>query len=166
MKCYFIFNFSLYQSPSFVYDLFNWRFYKHYLNYIEILLILHTLFNKLSWNKIVVLSCLSVLDNTSSFHAWINSKDDIMVSLKSFLPKFIDQWYTLFPGFYIILYFYPRNITVDVYDVYCPGSPTIKHLRNLEFVPKSSFIFCNDYRCFLDLFYQITSNFIHDVNKK
>lgn len=72
---------------------------------------------------------------------------------------------TLFPGFYIILYFYPRNITVDVYDVYCPGSPTIKHLKNLEFVPKSSFIFCNDYRCFLDLFYQITSNFIHDVKK-
>lgn len=141
MKCYFIFNFSLYQSPSFVYDLFNWRFYKHYLIYLEILLILQTLFKKLSWNKIVVLSCLSVLDNTSSFHAWINSKHDIMVSLKSFLPKFIDQWYTLFP-------------------------PTIKHLRNIEFVPKSSFIFCNDYRCFLDLFYQITCNFIHDVNKK
>lgn len=97
MKCYFIFNFSLYQSPSFVYDLFNWRFYKHHLNYLEILVILQTLFNKLSWNKIVVLSCFSVLDNTSSFHAWINSKHDIMVSLKSFLPKFIDQWYTV-PG--------------------------------------------------------------------
>lgn len=48
------------------------------------------------------------------------------------------------PGVFISFYISIRE-TVDVYDVYCPGSPTIKHLKNLEFVPRSSFIFCNDY---------------------
>lgn len=38
-----------------------------------------------------------------------------------------------------------RSIMVDVYDVYCLGLLIIKYLRNIEFVFKFFFIFCNDY---------------------